>query len=263
MHREVYLFAPLLTMLWSACSTSSSSSSTNADGSADSTIVFLDAGPATPSSPDGGASCPSGCNYQTQQGCAAGQMCHPQLSGGGVSPQCQAAGTKAAGESCVWAECQAGLFCAAEGHCRHMCCGGDWSVCGANESCTQSILLQALDAGSPVPAGVDICEPTDTCDVLDPESCSAGKTCYIVDSRAGVRCLTSGTVQVNGACSSTKLCAPGLTCVQSNDGRSSNCRRLCRAVLGGGEPGCPLSEGGYCAHFVRDPPGVGECTPTM
>lgn len=189
-------------------------------------------------------------------------MCYPQLTGGGVTPQCQKAGAKAAGESCVWAECQAGLFCAADGHCRHMCCAGDWSVCATNESCTQAIQL-ASDGGSPVPAGVNLCEPVDACDVLNPESCPAGKTCYIVDSRGDVRCLATGTVQFNGICSATNLCAAGLTCVQSSDGRSGTCRRLCRAVVGGAEPGCPLSEGGYCAHFVRDPPGVGECTPSM
>ena len=264
--RRIFIAAvsfPSWLLIASGCSTSNSAPNPTTDGSADSTIVFLDAGPSTPTSPDGGPSCPAGCNYQTQQGCASGQMCHPQLSGDTVSPLCQTAGTKTLGESCAWLECQAGLFCASDLHCRHMCCGGDWSVCADNESCTGAIQLQAAGASSPVPANVSVCEPIDNCDVLNPNSCPAGKSCYVVDSRAGVRCLPTGVVQFGGACTSAKLCEPGLTCVQSVDGRSSNCRRLCRAVVGGGEPGCPIAEGGYCSHFVRDPPEVGECTPTI
>jgi hypothetical protein len=269
MREMVCSLLPVLAILAPACSPGSSTGGNNLathtdnDGSVDSTIVFLDAGPSTPVAPDGAIACPAGCNYQTQQGCASGQMCHPQLSGGGVSPQCQAAGSKASGESCVWGECQSGLICFSDGRCRRMCCGGDWSVCANNETCTGVILLQGADAGTPMPTGVSVCSPVDACDVLDPESCPAGKSCYIVDSRGDVQCIKTGTVPFNGACSATELCAAGLTCVASGDGRTSNCRRLCRAVVGGGEPGCPAAEGGYCAHFVRDPPGVGECTPAM
>ena len=41
---------------------------------------------------------------------------------------------------------------------------------------------------------------------------------------------------------------------------TKECRRLCKAVEGGGEPSCKEGEG-VCVHFHRDPPGVGECTP--
>ncbi len=227
------------------------------------TLVFFDAGTSVAASPDGTSSCPiATCNYQTQEGCASGQMCHPTLNADSVSPACVSAGTRAAGESCAWQQCAAGLFCAGDGHCRHLCCGGDWSVCQINESCTEAIQLQAVDSPSPVPAGVSVCEPTDDCDVLSPASCPAGKNCYIVDSRAGTKCLAAGNVPFNGACSASNLCAAGLTCVQNSQGTGSACRRLCRAVTGG-EPSCPQAEGGYCAHFVRDPSGVGECTPTL
>jgi hypothetical protein len=245
-----------------ACSTSSNSTDTGGDAGPVNTFVYLDAGPATPVSPDGRLICPIGaCNYQTQVGCDAGQMCHPQLvAPNAVSAECQPAGTKAAGESCIWLECQAGLFCAPDGYCRHLCCGGDWSVCASKESCTESIRLQAADAGSSVSASVSVCEPVDSCDVLDPNSCPTNKSCYIVDSRAGVKCLPTGTALFAQGCSSTNLCAAGFTCVSSANGQSGNCRRLCRAVTGGGVPACPASEG-YCSHFVRDPAGVGECTP--
>lgn len=261
MSRKIAVLVPIdiLMLLAIACSTSS-----GADRSAYNTIVFLDAGPATPVSPDGGSSCPPGCNYQTQQGCAASQMCQPYLSSENtVSPECLTAGTKAAGESCKQPDdCQAGLICTADGNCHHMCCGGDWSVCASNESCAGTILL-ASDAGSPVSAHVNVCQPVDACDVLNPNSCPAGESCYIVDSRAGVRCLTTGTVPLNESCTSAELCVAGFTCVQDpNPPYSTNCRRLCRAVVGGGAPACPASEGD-CSHFVRDPPDVGECTPTI
>jgi hypothetical protein len=244
------------------CHSNSATTGTNADGSVDNTIVFLDAGSSTPISPDGGPLCPSpGCNYQTQQGCGTGQMCHPELNGSNVEPQCVTAGTKAAGESCSWQECQSGLFCAADGHCRHLCCAGDWSVCASNETCA-SFQLQFVDAGSPRSANVSVCELADHCDVLDPNSCSIGESCYIVDSRGGVRCLPTGNVALNGGCTATSLCKAGFTCVESATGTGAGtCRRLCRAVPGGADPYCPASEG-YCSHFVQDPPEVGECTPT-
>ena len=260
----------MMVLLCIACSTSGITSA-NADGSANNTFVFLDAGPATPESPDGGASCIGDCNYQTQQGCASGQMCLPQLNDAGtnVTAQCLAAGSKAAGELCARpSDCQPGLICRADERCHHLCCGDDWSVCASNESCTGTVLLQPVnDAGIPVGtpafASVSVCEPVDDCDVLNPNSCPAGESCYIVDSRADVKCLPTGTVPLKGGCTSTELCVAGFTCVQDPNGSKggSICTRLCRAVTGGAEPYCPTSEG-YCAHFVRDPPDVGECTPT-
>jgi len=246
-----------------ACSTSGNTDGTGAGDGAVNTYVFLDAGPDTPVSPDGGSSCGVDCNYQTQQGCDAGLMCHPVLNADvtAVSPQCLNAGSKTAGESCTWLGCQPGYICAIDGHCHHMCCGGDWSVCAANESCTAALSINDADAGKTVSAVVSVCELVSSCNVLDPSSCGPGKSCYIVDSRAGVQCLKTGTVPFGQACTSTQLCAAGFTCIQGKNNSGSNCRRLCRAVVGGGNPGCPLAEG-VCAHFVRDPQGAGECTPT-
>ena len=259
-HRLIVSFFSIVVC---ACSSKSAHNPTPADASDGYALVFLDAGPTTPVSPAGASSCPVGCNYQTQAGCSSGEMCHPQLNGDTVSPGCVSAGTLGTGQGCTWQQCLPGFFCASDQRCHHLCCAGDWSVCGPSESCTGTLSLQASDAGSPTPAGVGVCEPVDDCDVFDPDSCPMGKSCYIVDSRAGTRCLRTGTVQFNGVCNATKLCAPGLTCTQNANGTSGTCRRLCRAVEGGGEPSCPESEGRYCAHFVRDPAGVGECTPTL
>lgn len=263
MRFEIAILSIVATLPALGCNSSTTASGNNADGSVVNTIVFLDAGTGTAVSPDGATACPSGgCNYQTQLGCSAGQMCHPELSGSSVAPQCVSAGPKAAGESCNWQECQPGLFCAGDGHCRHLCCGGDWSVCANNETCTEAILLQgAPDAGIALSANVNVCQLEDACDVLNPNSCPVGKSCYIVDSRGGVRCLNTGSASLNEGCSSTDLCKSGFTCVQSGAG-AGTCRRLCRAVAGGADPFCPASEG-YCSHFVRDPPEVGECTPAL
>jgi len=256
--------ATLLLLLTQSCSTSQTANRTEPDAaSTGSTQVFLDAGPTTAVPPDGGSSCPpASCNYQTQQGCLAGQMCHPVLNTSSVSPECVDAGTSTASEACAWQQCQAGLFCGANGQCQRLCCGGDWSVCAVGETCSTEILLQLGDAGTPIPSGVRVCEPTDNCDVFAATTCPTGKSCYIVDSRGGTKCLTTGTVPFNGSCAATQRCAPGFTCVQSSASTAGNCRRLCRAVLGGAEPFCPQSEG-YCAHFVHDPAGVGECTPVL
>ncbi len=251
----------LLLLLTMGCSKNSEPTGANSDGSVDNTIVFLDAGDSVPVSPDGGVACGDNCNYQTQQGCPANQMCHPSLNADQtqVSAQCLTEGTKAAGESCNWMECKPGLFCAADKQCRHLCCSGDWSVCASNETCTEAIVLQGPDAGMPLSARVNVCQLEDPCDVLNPNSCPAGKSCYIVNSRGNVRCLPTGSASLNESCTSTKLCKSGFTCVQSASGVGT-CRRLCRAVVGGADPYCPTSEG-YCSHFVRDPPEVGECTP--
>ncbi len=221
--------------------------------------LILDAGPSTPVPPDGPASCTQGvCNYQTQDGCDAGAMCHPQLGADQhVSPTCHPAGTGSAGEPCAWLGCKAGYLCAADGRCRRMCCGGDWSVCGANESCTGAIELLAFGSSTPVPAGVGVCEPTDDCDVFDPSTCPLGQSCYIVDSRGGVGCLPSGTADAFQICSAAELCRSAMKCVAAGNGLGQ-CRRLCRAEPGG-VPTCPAGEGMTCAHYVDDPPGVGEC----
>ncbi len=239
----------------------SSDASSTTDGGDYNTDVILDAGPFKAESPDGAAACKGSCNYQTQSGCDVGSMCSPQVNPDQtVSAGCQTAGLRGTGEACNWAECQPGYICSSDGRCHHMCCGGDWSVCAPNESCTREVELRLGDAGTPISAGVSVCEPVNNCDVLDPESCPAGQSCYIIDSRGGTKCLTAGSLGLNEICTATELCKAGLSCfLNPPPSTVSQCRRLCRAVAGGGTPGCPNVEGTICSHSSAEPPGVGEC----
>ena len=229
-----------------------------------------DGGGKIPDPPTGELACQSGaCNYQTQD-CPGGQTCIPTPTppaSGDWPPSCQAAGTVAAGQSCSgWNDCALGLFCAGvsalpdggvqPGTCRKLCCGGDWSACGPDESCYQQLFLLkpgAAPGTEPEYAGADLCGPIGGCDVLDATSCAEpGRTCQIVDPRGSVACLPEGTVELGGACSSVTRCKFGATC------RGGKCRRLCRAEEGG-TPACPPGEG-VCVHFVENPHLVGECT---
>ena len=216
---------------------------------------LLDAGGPPPTPPDGEELCPSGiCNYQSQSGCAPVLACRPVIEGdGSVVPGCVAAGNRLAGESCeAWTDCGPGLLCA-EGVCRRLCCGGDWSPCGEEESCIRDLSVPVND--TTVRSGASLCYPVGACDVLDPSSCAdeEGRTCQIVDARGKVACAPEGIGQVGDFCSTTTPCMGGFACV------AQSCRRLCR-MIEGGEPACPADEG-TCVHFTRDPPGVGECTP--
>lgn len=232
------------------------------DGGSGGANVILDGGGSIPDAPAGENACAPGvCNYQTQD-CPAGQSCVPTATPpatGDWPPECMAAGTTAAGAPCTqWNECIAGYFCAgvsssAPGTCRKLCCGGDWSACPAGESCYQQLYLVRPSGGDPAYANADLCAPVNNCDVFDASSCASGKSCQIVDPTGNVACVTAGSGGVGEACSSSERCQAGFSCV------GSSCRRLCRAVEGGGEPSCPPGEG-ICVHFVGDPAGVGECT---
>lgn len=228
------------------------------DAGTDAPEVVLDGGGEVPAPPDGAALCPSGsCNYQTQSGCAATRACRPTLTTGGtITPGCQAAGSKQSDAPCqAWTDCARGYLCAG-GACHKLCCGGDWSACSAGHSCIRQLFVQPPDAGTSVSAGVDLCFPVNNCDVLDPNSCgAAGQSCQIVDPIGDVACAPAGSGTFGAPCSETQPCSGGFSCV------GDKCRRLCRAVAGGGNPACPTSEG-ICVHYNRDPAGVGECTPT-
>jgi hypothetical protein len=105
--------------------------------------------------------------------------------------------------------------------------------------------------GNVVPSQAYLCEPVNQCDALVPSSCTEPKTtCQIADGTGATACLPEGT----GAAADPCPCKGGFSCV------GDKCRRLCKAVAGGGEPSCSLEEG-VCVHFNRDPSGVGECTP--
>jgi hypothetical protein len=205
--------------------------------------------------PDGAAACPEGsCNYQTQNGCDDDQGCRPQLTPAAlaVEPACEAAGSAAAGEPCAEpSDCARGTYCA-NGVCRKLCCGADWSACDAGESCIRQLSLSV--GGQSVEAGVDLCFPVGTCGLFDPESCAEedGRECKIVDPTGAVACAPVSTKDVGDLCGSPEVCAQGLTCV------GGFCIKLCAAEACG-EPRCGRGEG-TCVHFARNPPGVGECT---
>jgi hypothetical protein len=218
--------------------------------------VMVDAGGAPATPPEGESLCKTGpCNYQTQEGCGTGESCLPELRNGAVAPSCQAAGAKQSGESCTgWNDCATGLFCA-EGACRKLCCGGDWSACPAGESCIRQLLVRDRASMSDVPAGADLCFPVGTCNVLDPRACSdtPGRGCKIVDPAGNVACAPSESAGPGDGCETGRACRTGSTCV------GGTCRRLCGSV-DSVTVSCPAGEG-TCVHYTRDPPGVGECTP--
>jgi hypothetical protein len=221
-------------------------------------IVILDGGgePATP--PDGKSKCPAGlCNYQTGEGCSGAQSaCIPALDGmGGVAPACNVAGAGKSGSACAQVtDCAAGYVCA-EATCHKLCCGGDWTGCpSAGEHCIEN-LVYGDGKGGTIATSAMLCYPVNTCSALTPSTgCAAGKACVLVDATGATACLTPG----NGGSGEACPCKGGFTCVVGESG--AQCRRLCKAVAGGGEPYCQGTEGS-CVHFNRDPAGVGECTP--
>src|SRR4029079_14246227 len=165
---------------------------------------------------------------------------------------CEPAGPGASGAACgAWTDCAAGYICAG-GACRKLCCGGDWTGCASpDEHCIQTLQLKG-SGGVIVSTGAMLCFPVNTCNALDPSSCSApGTTCQIVDPTGATACFAEGTGGSLDPCP----CKGGFLCV------SGQCRRLCKAVEGGGDPSCQAGEG-VCVHFNRDPPSVGECTAT-
>ncbi len=240
-----------------ACNGSSPDQPAEAGAGSDAPMtVILDGGGVIPDPPNGESACPAGaCNYQTQSGCAdPTPACRPNPVGAGLTPGCWSAGTAVSGEPCPggWPDCVRGTICVL-GACRTLCCGGDWSACPSGESCIRQLDVPVADAA--VSSGADLCFPVGTCDVLDPASCTEpGRACQIVDPTGSVACAPAGSGDVGAECGTAAPCSAGQSCV------GGACRRLCRAVAGGGEPSCPASEG-ICVHFNRDPTGVGECTP--
>jgi hypothetical protein len=225
------------------------------DAGADAPVVILDGGgdPAVP--PNGASLCPAGaCNYQTKEGCAAGQSCVPSPDGmGKATPTCAAAGTGLSGAACKGnTECAGGYLCTSptDGVCRKLCCGGDWTGCPSDdEHCIQNVAIK--DQTGVFNSGAMLCLPVNNCDALEPSSCGvAGQACQIVDATGATACFNEGTGDSGQPCP----CKGGFLCVKDA------CRRLCKAVEGGGEPSCKEGEG-ICVHYVRDPEGVGECTP--
>jgi hypothetical protein len=254
-----------------ACGSDSSDKTDGGAGTGGAPSVILDGGGVIPDPPDGAASCQSGsCNYQKQD-CPSGGSCLPTDTppSGDWPPKCFVPGQKGAGEACSsWSDCIAGYFCVGigsseggvvPGTCRKLCCGGDWSACPDGESCFQNVSLVPPGGGAPIEANADICAPVGGCDPLTPTSCSdTTRTCQIVDPTGNVACVKEGSGGQGAACKDAP-CKGGFVCVDSDNGFT--CRRLCKAVEGGGEPSCQSGEG-ICVHYNRDPANVGECTPT-
>lgn len=220
-------------------------------------VVILDGGGAPATPPDGASACPQGlCNYQTGTGCpAATPACLPLVSNGAASPACSPAGTGKTGTACTQqSECAPGYFCA-EGQCRKLCCGGDWTGCdSAAEHC-----LKRLDysdgMGGVIATGAMLCYPVDTCDALVPASCKdPGTACLIADATGATACLPPGPGGAGDPCP----CQGGFACVSDAPDATPTCHRLCGAVEGGAPPYCQEGEG-VCVHHTRDPAGVGEC----
>lgn len=214
--------------------------------------VVEDGGGGVPDPPQGADLCPAGCNYQSQDGCLASQSCLPAAVAGAVEPRCAAAGVVEPGGSCTRLdECVRGALCV-NGACRRLCCGGDWSACGAGEGCFRALSLR-ID-GRSVPSGAMLCFPVDGCDALDPRACDElpGHDCKIVDPRGVTACVAKSAGALGEACGGAAQCGRGLVCA------GGRCRQLCRA-LECGSPGCP--EGTRCVHLDRHPATVGECAP--
>lgn len=240
-------------------STGDTSSSGGIDAGPDVVVVVLDGGGAPATPPDGASLCPQGgaCNYQTGAGCPADHpACIPVADGnGGVAPACALTGPGANGAACAVAgDCAAGLLCA-EKTCHKLCCGGDWTGCpSANEHCIQSLVYGDGNGGT-IATKAMLCYPVNTCDALAPSSCAQlGTTCQLADPTGATACLPEGQGGSGDACP----CKGGFACIVGEKG--GECRRLCKAVEGGGDPYCQSGEG-ICTHFTRDPSGVGECTP--
>jgi hypothetical protein len=170
------------------------------------------------------------------------------------APACTLAGPGANGAACVLAsDCAAGFLCA-NAVCRKLCCGGDWTGCSSPKEHCLERLIYSDGMGGTNDTKAMLCSPVNTCDALVPSSCpEPGTTCQLADPTGATACLFEGQGASGEACP----CKGGFACVGENGGE---CRRLCKAVKGGGEPFCQSGEG-ICTHFNRDPSGVGECTP--
>jgi hypothetical protein len=226
-----------------------------------------------PVAPDGAALCPTnGCNFQTQQGCAAGTNCVPHYDAtlAAVVPACRTAGARQRGESCdnVTTICAQGLLCV-EGQCAKECCGGDWTACAAGESCVRQAVALRNPMGDLISydEGLGYCAPVNNCDVLDATSCAsntARPVCRIADPLGNVACMPPSDKGVGDPCDRDHQCGPVMTCAATvrtaKTPTSFTCRHLCRWGTCSGKPACGPDEG-TCVHFNRDPLWVGECTP--
>jgi hypothetical protein len=222
-----------------------------------------------PQPPDGSSLCADDgvCNYQSQDGCGAGESCAPHVdkATGTVKPTCSAAGERASGEPCdssslsAARRCGRGLQCA-DSTCHRLCCGADWSACDPGESCIRQVEVKIGDSGTPTQVGADLCFPVGTCNVLKPDSCKTeGRICRIADPIGHVACMPPSDLGVGAICDEGHQCGAVLHCVKGDEKNASGtCRQLCPWGICTDKT---CGAAGLCVRFNRDPPGVGECTP--
>jgi len=218
----------------------------NPDGGTNLYEDLSDGGKPTP--PNGEGSCPTGtCNYQTNDGCDPGYGCLPIDDGTGIAPACNpTSGTKTSGEACAdIGECAPGSMCA-EGACRKLCCGGDWTGCAsADEHCIKHLKYPSGDTSAM------LCYPVNGCDALDPHAACTkpGEACLIVDATGATACVPEGTGEDGQPCP----CKGGFLCNEE----TLLCERLCRFDPTSAQAACP--SGAACVHANEHPAGVGEC----
>lgn len=242
--------------------------SVNDGNGGDCATVILDGGGTIPDPPDGPSLCPSGvaCNYQSQEGCAAGRNCFPALDmDRQLVATCEPAGVGTTGDECnAWSDCARGYGCP-DGRCRRLCCGADWSesACEPGEACFRE-LLYTIEEGDPdddsddvnISSGAYVCYPTG-CDLFTSDDCPSDTDCKIIDPLGRTACVPPSPERLGERCTPPSVCGRELNCVGPPG--EERCRKLCRAEECG-KPACGPDEG-TCVHFNRNPEGVGECTP--
>jgi len=250
-----------------ACGSADSANDTNGDGECG--RVVTNGGGTIPDPPDGPSLCPSevACNYQSQEGCEAGNNCFPALDmDRQLVATCEPAGAGTTGDACnEWSDCARGYGCP-DGRCRKLCCGADWSdsACDAGEGCYRELLYTIDDGEDPndpsddtnIQSGAYVCFPTG-CDLFTSDDCPSNTDCKIIDPTGRTACMPPSPERLGERCTPPSVCGRGLNCVGPPG--EERCRKLCRAEECG-KPACGAGEG-TCVHFNRNPEGVGECTP--
>lgn len=202
------------------------------------------------------------CDVGAQTGCAAGQKCVPEFSGGnGVTGTCVTDGTAAIGQPCtpgdpnsntITDNCVGGAMCDNSGvgstYTCHKVCSGD-SACDSGSRCgsifnnaNYGLCYATCTAfGSGCPAGNDCSVPFD--DLSATQSSEVG---FFV-------CKKTGTATLFASCSGDSDCAAGFACDPQ-----SGCYPICDT-----SHACPIlpADGGTltCYALVSQANGAGYC----
>ncbi len=144
--------------------------------------------------------------------------CRVDSNGDGTfGPSCRFSGPGRDGVECMsGADCAAGFDCVGTpGRCRPYCCN---YTCGNHSFCD----IQATSG--PPNLNIPVCSPVEACRLLVEGTCSAGKTCAVVDSEGTTSCVNAGPARAGQDCERTR-CAEGLTCLGQATAR--RCFKLC------------------------------------